>query len=97
MKDAHVSDAKIGYVKFTKGSRETNRFFKNYYDSISDYITADRYYCDEMEEQFRVSKGREWWLLLFNKGISNFGQNWLRPLVWIFGLGIAFYILFHLL
>lgn len=95
MKDAHVSDAKIGYVKFQKGSRETNRFFKNYYDSISDYIKADEYYRDEMEEQRKISKGFEKINLMLNKVISNFGQSWIRPFGLIFGLGIIFYILFH--
>ncbi|RXJ90633.1 hypothetical protein CRV01_05650 [Arcobacter sp. CECT 8983] len=87
MNDAHVSEAKIGYVEFDNASRETNRFFKNYYDSISDYITANKYYQKEMIEQMKDCKNwnsSEWWILLFNKGISNFGQSWLLPLFWIF-------------
>ncbi len=91
MSDAHVSDAKIGYVKFQNGSRETNRFFKNYYDSISDYIKANKYYKDEMLEQYKVSKGSEKIVLFFNKWISNFGQSWLWPLFWILAGTLIFY------
>ncbi|MCD4757454.1 MAG: hypothetical protein K8R39_04245 [Arcobacteraceae bacterium] len=95
MSDAHVSDAKIGYVKFKKGSRETNRFFKNYYDSISDYIKANQYYKDEMEEQYNTTKkyGSEWWVLFFNKWISDFGQSWINPLLYILGITIAIFIM----
>lgn len=85
MTDAHVSEAKIGNVEFKNGSRETNRFFKNYYDSISDYIKADVYYQQEMDEHYTVSSKKyssEWWILDFGKAVSNFGQSWIKPLVW---------------
>ncbi len=97
MSDAHVSDAKIGYVKFKKGSRETNRFFKNYYDSISDFIKANEYYKDEMEEQYNTTKkyGSEWWILGFNKIISDFGQDWVRPLLLILWLTVAIFIMIN--
>jgi hypothetical protein len=83
MNDAHVSSAKIGYVEFEKASRETNRFFKNYYDSISDFVTANKYYAKEMIEQLKVSKGEDKIIFYLNKGFSNFGQSWLLPLVWM--------------
>ena len=87
MTDAHVSEAKIGNVEFKDGSRETNRFFKNYYDSISDYIKADIYYQQEMNEHFKKIKffsanWGEWIVLSFGKVVSNFGQSWVIPLIW---------------
>lgn len=83
MNDAHVSGAKIGFVKFKEGSRETNRFFKNYYDSISDYIQANEYYKQEMIEQYKVTQDKgERFILFWGRWISNFGQSWLRPLLW---------------
>lgn len=91
MNDAHVSSAKIGYVEFEKASRETNRFFKNYYDSISDFVTANKYYAREMIEQVKVSKKEEWFILILNKGFSNFGQSWILPLVWIILSTFVFY------
>ncbi|QKJ23370.1 hypothetical protein [Poseidonibacter lekithochrous] len=94
MNDAHVSEAKIGYVEFTNASRETNRFFKNYYDSISDYITANKYYQREMIEQMKDCKdwkSSEWWILFFNKKISNFGESWLFPLLWMLFFTLFFY------
>ncbi|WP_419769447.1 MAG: hypothetical protein ACNI3C_08855 [Candidatus Marinarcus sp.] len=94
MNDAHVSEAKIGYVKFKNASRETNRFFKNYYDSISDYITANTYYQREMIEQMKECKSwksSEWWILIFNKVISNFGQNWVFPVLWMLFITLLLY------
>jgi hypothetical protein len=93
MNDAHISDAKIGYVKFNHGSRETNRFLKNYYDSISDYIQANFYYQKEMEEQYKTVKwtSAEWYVLNFGKGVSNFGSSWIKPLIWIILYTLVFY------
>jgi len=84
MNDAHVSSAKIGYVEFEKASRETNRFFKNYYDSISDFVTANKYYAKEMLEQLKVLKGLDKFIFHLNKWFSDFGQSWVRPLIWMF-------------
>ena len=81
MNDAHVSSAKIGYVEFEKASRETNRFFKNYYDSISDFVTANKYYAREMLEQQKISKGFDKFIFSLNKVFSDFGQSWMRPLI----------------
>jgi len=92
MNDAHVSGAKIGFVKFKEGSRETNRFFKNYYDSISDYIQANEYYKQEMIEQYKVTQDKgEQFILFWGKWISNFGQSWLRPLLWALLITILCY------
>ena len=92
MRDAHVSDAKIGNVTFDNGSRETNRFFKNYYDSISDYIQGNRYYQQEMDEHYKTTSDRwEKLVLLSGKWISNFGQSWLLPILWIILITIVFY------
>ncbi len=93
MSDAHVSDAKIGNVTFKQGSRETNRFFKNYYDSISDYIQANNYYKQEMLEQYKIVKrfSSEWLVLDIGKGISNFGSSWFKPLMWMFLYTLVFY------
>ncbi|MDX1808297.1 MAG: DUF3737 family protein [Sulfurospirillaceae bacterium] len=97
MNDAHVSDVKIGYVKFKKGSRETNRFFKNYYDSISDYITANTYYKQEMEEQLKASStdNGEKFVLWIGKTVSNFGQSWSRPLCLMICFSIFFFMYMH--
>lgn len=96
MSDAHVSEAKIGYVKFKNGSRETNRFFKNYYDSISDYIQANEYYKQEMQEQYKITEDEgEKFLLGFNKVVSDFGQSWLRPLGYIFLTTLLFLVMIH--
>jgi len=91
MNDAHVSSAKIGYVEFEKASRETNRFFKNYYDSISDFVKANKYYAREMIEQVKVSKKEEWLILILNRVFSNFGQSWLRPFFWMLLCTLIFY------
>lgn len=96
MRDAHVSEAKIGYVKFKKGSRETNRFFKNYYDSISDYIQANEYYKQEMQEQYNVTKDKSEKVILgIGKIVSDFGQSWFRPLFGIVLLTLFFLAIIH--
>jgi hypothetical protein len=91
MNDAHVSSAKIGYVEFEKASRETNRFFKNYYDSISDFVTANKYYAKEMLEQLKVLKGLDKFIFYLNKWFSNFGQSWILPLIWMFIITLICY------
>lgn len=92
MSDAHVSEAKIGNVQFTHGSRETYRFFKNYYDSISDYIKANEYYQNEMIEHYKNTKDKgEKIVLWFGKKISSFGQSWIYPLLWMLLFTLIFY------
>lgn len=92
MNDAHVSEAKIGNVQFKNGSRETNRFFKNYYDSISDYIQANKYYQQEMEEHYKTTSDRwEKFILWVGKIVSGFGQSWGLPVLWMIVFTVIFY------
>lgn len=97
MTDAHISDAKIGRIEFQEGSRETNRFLKNYYDSISDYITANEYYKQEMEEQLKspLTKRGEKFVLWIGKKVSDFGQSWTRPFWLMIGFSIFFFTYMH--
>ena len=77
--------------------RDTYRVLKNVALNNNDNALALSFYAKEMEWHRQAVKLTDKPLLLdqiilaFNCWTSNFGQNWLRPLVGILGLGVVCY------
>lgn len=67
--------------------RETFRIIKHSFDAVGNHIEANRYYALEMDSyRQELSKGGarlERFLLWFNYISSNYGQNYLLPIIWI--------------
>lgn len=71
-------------------NRETFRIVKHSFDSVGNFIEANKFFKMEMEKyQEELKTNMNWdnfWLLLvfwFNKLTSNFGQSWIKPIGWI--------------
>jgi len=78
--------------------RQTFRIIKHSFDSVSNYIDANRYYALEMQRycddvSFFNSPFTKI-MLLINKYTSNFGQSYMRPLVWLLAFLFLFMFIF---
>ena len=78
--------------------RETFRIIKNAFDGVGNNIEANRYFSYEMnaylKELRQSSKGHraERWLLELNRAISDHGQNYWKPLLFIFPIPILYWL-----
>jgi hypothetical protein len=78
--------------------RETFRIIKNSFDAVGNNIEANRYFSYEMnaylKELRQSSKGHraERWLLELNRAISDHGQNYWKPLLFIFPIPILYWL-----
>jgi hypothetical protein len=65
---------------------------KAYYDNKMNYITADKYYVQEMNARLLSSKSNldraDKFLYRITKSTSNFGQSFITPLVWLLSIMI---------
>jgi hypothetical protein len=72
-----------------KTQRETFRIIKQAFEASGNVIEAQRFYAHEMDAYRRElavdknAKTSERWLLGFNRWVSNHGQSYWRPIVWI--------------
>ena len=77
--------------------RETFRIIKHSFDAVGNHIEANRFYGYEMEAYRREIKNKgtwhEKWLLMFNSAVSDHGQNYVKPIFWIFGAAILLILL----
>lgn len=61
------------------------------------YIKANIYYQQEMQEHYKTTSDRWEKIVLFlGKWISDFGQSWVRPLLWIVLLTVIVLSFIHL-
>lgn len=79
----------------SKGSnRETFRIIKDSFDKVGNHTEANRFFAEEMrklmeEVSFQKNPFKKS-LLWINFGVSNFGQNYVLPIVWFVVTLIAF-------
>lgn len=74
-------------VEKRNSSRETFRIIKSSFDKINNYIEANKYFALEMSKYREELKGKpltqEKLVFFLNEKFSNFGQSYLRPLLWM--------------
>lgn len=87
-------DADGGNIKNT--TRETYRLIKHSFDKIGNHLEANKFFAKEMDkyrEEVSDNKTLPWWDLAVyrvNKGVSDFGQNYLLSIGWLL-LAMVFY------
>jgi len=78
-------------------NRETFRIIKSSFDKIHNYIEANKYFAYEMqkykEELKSTNKTQEKLILFLNEKISNFGQSYIRPILYMAATSIFYYLL----
>lgn len=74
-------NAKINPIN---SNRETFRIIKNSFDKVGNHIEANKFFVFEMqkyEDELKCTNKRQERIILFlNKWISEFGQNYMRPI-----------------
>jgi uncharacterized protein YjbI with pentapeptide repeats len=99
-KDTLFKSVKWGNISRVTASRDTFRELKFINDSQGNIIEANNFYSEEMRrykkeieakpENFSVQDKVTFWL---NEKISNFGQNWFRPILWFLILATFQYLI----
>lgn len=85
------------WVSVNQAKKETYRQLKQLNKSQGNKIDALNFYRNEMNaywESIRKSKTVRWTdrtLIGINRLVSDFGQNWVRPLLLIFGVNLFFF------
>lgn len=79
-------------------TRETFRSIKHSFDSIGNYLDANKYFALEMKkykEELTINKGKKTEKLIFwlNENISDFGQDYSKPLRLFIYSTILFYLI----
>jgi len=91
-------DVEIEFNDKSKNTnRETFRIIKHSFDSVGNTIEANKFFADEMNEERRESKGFKKFILNLNYLISNFGQSWIMPLLFIMYFLVLQYLVFCLI
>ncbi|MBE0508803.1 MAG: hypothetical protein IBX50_19125 [Marinospirillum sp.] len=91
-------DADGGNIKNT--TRETYRLIKHSFDKIGNHLEANKFFAKEMDkyrEEVSGNKSLPLWdraVFHINKNASDFGQNYLLPLVWLVYFSSVFYFLY---
>lgn len=79
--------------------RETFRIIKHSFDAVGNHVEGNVFFAMEMGAYRREIKATkrysERFLLWCNHALSDFGQSYIRPIFWLIGLAIVFYILRH--
>jgi uncharacterized protein YjbI with pentapeptide repeats len=80
------------YINPKNTDKETFRIIKHSFDKVGNLTEANRYFSYEMNKEKKQTyfweNPEKKFVLWFNYIISNYGQSFLRPLLWIFVLGI---------
>lgn len=78
-------------------NRETFRIVKSSFDKIHNYIEANKYFSYEMkkykEELKGTNKTQEKVILFLNEKISNYGQSYVKPIIYMVATSIIYYLL----
>lgn len=78
-------------------NRETFRIIKNAFDSVGNNLEGNKFFAYEMrkyrEELKNTDKHAEKIIFFLNEKISNFGQNYVRPIILIIVTAIVFLLL----
>lgn len=82
--------------KFLNLSQPSARYCKYKFEGIRDFIQADIFFALEMEQVGKSLTGvkniPDRFIYGINQGFSNFGQSWVRPMLWWLGVSFIFYI-----
>jgi len=82
------------YVEPDGTSRETFRIIKYSFDCVGNQIEGNRYFADEMRKYKQELSNEPWsqekLVFFLNGTISNFGQSYLRPLLWIIFFSLVY-------
>ncbi len=82
-------------IKVNVENRETARIIKDSFEQQNNFIEANKYYAKEMEayeKELTPLNTWDWLVLKFHGITSEYSQNWILPLVWIFN--VSFFIFF---
>lgn len=84
-------------ISLAGSKRETFRVIKNSFDKIGNSLEANRFYALEMRKYREELKetGKTWEKLVFwiNDKVSEFGQNYIRPVIIILILAVIYYLI----
>ena len=85
------------WVNPSNTNRETFRIIKHSFDKIGNRIEANKYFVYEMKkykEELKNSHSKQERAVLFlNEKISDFGQSYIKPTLWIIATSIIYYLL----
>lgn len=87
-------------VNLDKTNRETFRIIKHSFDKIGNHVEANRFFAYEMQKYKEELSSNKWYeqkklVFWFNNKISNFGQDFYRPLSMLIVSIIAFSSLYY--
>lgn len=78
-------------------NRETFRIIKSSFDKIHNYIEANKYFVYEMQKYKKelqgTNKTQEKLILFLNEKLSNYGQSYIRPMLYMVATSIIYYLL----
>lgn len=82
-------------IKFENTSKETYRIIKYSFDKLGNHIEANKYFSLEMKKyKEELSKNanfsQEKFIFWFNETVSNYGQNYLMPTMWLILTSIVY-------
>lgn len=84
------------YIDTPSVYRGTLRYMKHKFKEVDDHVQEDYFFSKEMKKIWKDTKFKEhpfeWILLGINGVISNFGQNWILPIIWWIGSSVLFYL-----
>lgn len=97
--DNYTKFSNVNWGKFQvdkgKNNRDTLRQLKHVNDQQGNYIQANRFYALEMEkygEEVSPSKNfQEWLVFVISKNLSNFSQDWTKPIAWFLFMSVFLY------
>jgi hypothetical protein len=74
-------------VDYKNSNRETFRIIKNSLDSVGNHLEANNFYAYEMrkhhDEIKQTGSKQERFIYFINHTLSNFGQSYLKPIMWL--------------
>jgi len=103
--DSHLNSVKWGKIFQIQASQDIFRQLKFVNDNQGNHIEANLFYTMEMEKYKSDILDNKtwfsnWWqeklIFLFGKKLSNFGQSWFLPFLWILISNLFFYVYVYL-
>ncbi len=87
-------------ISFDNTSRETFRIIKHSFDKIGNHIEANKFFSLEMKKyknNLFETNGlkQEKFIFWFNGLVSDFGQNYIKPIKWLLGITIIYSFIFY--
>lgn len=103
--DSHLNSVKWGKIFQIQASQDIFRQLKFVNDNQGNHIEANLFYTMEMEKYKSDILDNKtwfsnWWqeklIFLFGKKLSNFGQSWFLPFLWILLSNLLLYVYIYL-